>query len=248
MRKLLVTILLSVISLYSWAQGDVVEVRPYADLRTFHLGIVIGTHFQDLEFVNVGPQTITYSDGTTSDVDVSCDQGKWNLGFNVGVLGELRLSDHFSFRAAPQLYFGTRDLTFHDHKLLDENGDPLEKTQSMKSVYVALPMDIILNARRHGNVRPYMMAGLNPMINLSGNSGENILQLKKHDLMLEAGIGFDFYLPYFKVRPELKFCYSLYDVFDASHVDDIQDENLYPYAKSVKSARNKFIVLSFYFD
>ena len=46
------------------AQERRVQNRPYTDLRPFHLGIVVGTNVQDLEFDNVGPQTLTLQDGT----------------------------------------------------------------------------------------------------------------------------------------------------------------------------------------
>ena len=48
------------------AQTRTVENRPYTDLRPFHFGIVAGTHLQDLEFVNVGMQTLVNEDGPTS--------------------------------------------------------------------------------------------------------------------------------------------------------------------------------------
>src|SRR3712207_7944737 len=44
-----------------------VQNRPYTDLRPFHFGVLLGTHLQDIEFTNVGLQTITNEDGTTSE-------------------------------------------------------------------------------------------------------------------------------------------------------------------------------------
>ena len=34
------------------AQERTVENRPYTDLRPFHFGVLVGSHFQDMEFVN----------------------------------------------------------------------------------------------------------------------------------------------------------------------------------------------------
>ena len=67
------------------AQTRTVENRPYTDLRPFHFGIVAGTHLQDLEFVNVGMQTIVNEDGTTSEALITCDQDRWDNGFTVGI-------------------------------------------------------------------------------------------------------------------------------------------------------------------
>lgn len=60
------------------AQERKVENRPYTDLRPFHFGVVVGTHFQDLELCNVGLTTITDADGNTYESLVSVDQDRWD--------------------------------------------------------------------------------------------------------------------------------------------------------------------------
>ena len=45
------------------AQIRTVQNRPYTDLRPFHFGVVVGTHLQDMELTNVGPQTYIGEDG-----------------------------------------------------------------------------------------------------------------------------------------------------------------------------------------
>lgn len=228
------------------AIGQTVENRPYTDLRPFHLGILVGTHLQDLEFVNVGPQVVTDADGTQHTYLITTDQDTWDNGFNVGVLGEARMGDYFAFRIAPALYFGSRHLTFHN--MNDQAADSLlHTTQNLKTVYISCALDFILASKRNGNHRPYMMAGLNPVINLTGKS-DDIIKLKRYDLFLEAGIGCDFYLPFFKLRPELKFMYGLTNSLDTGHAAELRDANLRPYANSVSKARSKMIVLTFYFE
>ena len=37
------------------AQERTVQNRPYTDLRKLHFGVLVGTHLQDIEFVNAGP-------------------------------------------------------------------------------------------------------------------------------------------------------------------------------------------------
>lgn len=239
-------IFLFVVTGISTAKSQTVQNRPYTDLRPFHLGILVGTHLQDLELVNVGPQTITDADGNEHTYLITTDQDRWDAGFNVGVLGEARLNDYFSFRVAPALYFGTRHISFHnmDAATADSISD---RTQTLKTVYISCAADIIFASKRNGNVRPYMMGGLNPVINLSGKD-DDIIKLKRYDLFLEAGIGCDFYLPFFKLRPELKFMYSLTNSLDTNHPGEIRDANLRPFASSVNKAHSKMIVLTFYFE
>ena len=78
------------------AQNQQVENKPYIDLRPLHFGIHVGFHAQDINFVNVGPQTVTLPDGTTATQTILCDADKWNPGLSVGVLADLRLTDYLS--------------------------------------------------------------------------------------------------------------------------------------------------------
>lgn len=244
-RLTILTLLLSILT--ASAQERTVQNRPYTDLRPFHFGIIVGTHLQDIELMNAGPQVITNDDGTTAESLISCDQDRWDMGFTVGVLGEFRLSNHFQFRIAPAMYFGNRHLSFRNLKETDAGGAAVEQRQDLKTVYVSSAFDLIFAAPRFNNHRPYVMAGLNPMINLSGRN-DDYIRLKQYDLFAEIGLGCDFYLPFFKLRPELKFMYSLINSLDSGHAGKLKDKNMRPYAQSVSEARTKMIVLSFYFE
>jgi len=229
------------------AQERIVQNRPYTDLRPFHFGVVVGTHFQDIEFLNAGPQVITNDDGTTTESIVTTDQDRWDTGFTVGVTGEFRLSTHFQFRVTPALYFGTRHITFHDLTDTDSEGTPRDKQQNLKSAYISSALELIFAAPRFNNHRPYLVAGVNPMINLSGKANDYI-KLKRYDMYLEIGAGCDLYLPFFKLRPELKFMYGLGNSLDTDHPNRLRDKNMVRFARSVKEAHTKMIALSFYFE
>ena len=246
-KRFFVTLISVCTLIYVSAQERKVENRPYTDLRPFHFGVVVGTHFQDLELCNVGLTTITDADGNTYESLVSVDQDRWDPGFQVGVLGEARLGTHFAFRLAPMMMFGTRHLTFYNHKKLDDKGAPTEARQNLKSVYIAAVMDIIFAAKRFNNHRPYIVAGVTPMLNLTSRDNDYI-RLNKSDIFASVGVGCDFYLPYFKLRPELKFMYGLTNSLDSGHAGRLKDMNKLPYAASVDKTRAKMICLSFYFE
>jgi hypothetical protein len=228
------------------AQERTVENRPYTDLRPIHFGILVGTHWQDMEFTNVGPQTLTLADGTEQEYLITCDQDRWDNGFNVGVLCEVRLNRSFQLRIAPALYFGTRHFSF---KNLDPNASDslIERKQTLKTAYISCAADLIFAAERFNNHRPYIMLGINPVLNLNTKSNDYI-KLKRSDVFVEAGVGCDFYLPFFKLRPELKFMYSLTNCLDKGHADNLRDESMKPYAKAINKARSKVIALTFYFE
>lgn len=248
-----------------WAQmSRTVQNRPYTDLRQFHFGLFIGTHVQDLELQNVGPQLITQEDGTETTRLITADQDRWDNGFHVGVLGEFRISEHFQFRVAPAMYFGVRHVSFYDFTPVrgstlpdGEEGESAdnpstgrllnEQVQNIKTAYITCALDLIAGSKRNGNVRPYFMAGLNPVINLSGSESE-ILKLKRTDLYFEIGAGCDLYMPFFKLRPELKFMLGLTDCLDHNHSSRLRDQNMRVFANSLSRARSKMISLTFYFE
>ena len=224
-------------NLAATAQQRTVQNRPYTDLRPFHFGISVGTHAQDLEFVNRGEQTVVAEDGTSSQQTITTDQD----------LGEMRLSEHFQRRVAPTMYFGSRHIVLLNRSVVGPNGSLMEQRQNLKSVYIATPIDLIFAAPRFNNHRPYIMAGLTPAINLSGKSND-FVKLKRYDAFAEVGLGCDFYLPFFKIRPELKFMYSLLNSLDTKHIERMEDKAMLPYARSVSETHSKMIVLTFYFE
>ena len=201
--KTALTLILLLVAVTTSGQERTVMNRPYLDLRQFHFGVHVGTHLQDIELLNVGPQMIEMENGTMAEKIVSCDQDRWDNGFNVGVLGEFRINTNFQFRIAPTMYFGTRHLTFLNHTDLEGDGKPHEERQELKTAYISCALDLIFAAPRFNNHRPYLVTGLNPMINLSGRDND-FIKLKRYDVYAQLGAGCDFYLPFFKLRPELK--------------------------------------------
>ena len=245
-RFIIMTALLCAV-LTATAQERKIQNKPYIDLRPMHFGILVGMNLQDIEFDNVGPQTITLDDGTTQESTILCDADKWNAGFSVGVLADLRLSQHLNLRFAPSMHFGAKHLLFRNLTETDSEGRPMEATQDMKNTYIALPIDLKFSAQRWNNYRPYITAGVSPMINLTSKNQEYI-QLKRSDFFVEVGLGVDLYLPFFKLIPELKFCYSLRDALDHDHAGELQDANQRKYTNAVSRGASKMIVLTFYFE
>ena len=145
------------------------------------------------------------------------------------------------------MYFGPRHVTFHNFKSVDPEGVAREQHQDIKTAYISAACDLIFAAPRSNNHRPYLMAGLNPMINLSGKD-DDYIKLKRTDLYAEFGVGCDFYLPFFKLRPELKFMYSLTGALETGRAGKIRDKSMLPYLQSVKEGHTKIITLSFHFE
>lgn len=242
-RRLLTIVLAAMTVLAVSAQQRKVQNKPYIDLRPLHFGISIGMNLQDVEMHNVGPQLM--DDGSTHTI--LCDADTWNPGFSVGVVADLRLNQYMALRLTPSMHFGAKHLVFRDLDNLNDAGNPRETTQDLKNTYISLPIDLKFSAERFNNYRPYVLAGVAPMVNMSGKD-QDFIHLKRFDTMVEVGLGCDFYLPFFKLIPELKFCYSLTNAFDKSHAAELTDASRRVFANSVDRACPKMIVLTFYFE
>ena len=116
----------------------------------------------------------------------------------------------------------------------------------MKSTLLACPLNLKFAAPRYNNHRPFFVAGINPTLSLT-NKDRQALLLKKLDCCVEVGLGCDFYLPYFKLIPELKFCFGLRDLLEKERPDLI-DKSLLKYTQSLDAATGKMVMLTFYFE
>lgn len=239
--KFLKAILIAVLLLPAFATAaearrlnDKIENRPYADLRRWNLGFSFGTHAQGLRFAHNGFIT---PEGEQWRVE----QVNYQPGFSVSGLVALRLNTYFSLRFSPGMMFGSRDLRFLDLTT------GAEQTQNMKSTYVALPIDLKFAAQRTRNARPYVSAGVMPAIDVSKKRND-LLRLSSGDLYATVALGCDFYLPYFKLIPELKFCFGLTDVLTHDRPDLADDPSRLKFTQSIAKATSKMICLTFYFE
>ena len=213
--------------------NDNLMYRQEADRRAWHLGFGVGMHLQDLMLKNNGFQTPGGEQWVVQD-------NAYSPGFNLCGLADIRLSGSFNVRFAPGLMFGSRNLVMRELN----GGETM--TQNLKSVYLSLPVELKFSATRYRNVRPYLLTGVMPALDVNRSRGE-MIALKKFDVMASVGLGCDVYLPYFKINPELKFCFGLTDALRHDR-PDLGDDDLMKITQSVRRAVTSMIVLTLYFE
>ncbi len=237
LRLLPALLCLSLLPPAAHAQKRKIQNRPYIDQRRFHYGFSVGLNLQDYELENTNFVT---EDGELWYADVA----SYTPGFSVGVLGELYLNKYLALRLLPTLHFGSKDIVFRNYNAPDE-AEQTER-QQVKSTYISLPLDLKFSAPRFNNYRPYMMVGVNPMYDLSTKKGER-LRFKPMNLFLEFGFGCDYYFPFFKFIPELKFCFGLSNIINRDK-NDLSDQSLTKFRDAVGEGSSKMVVLTFYFE
>lgn len=76
----------------------------------------------------------------------------------------------------------------------------------------------------------------------------DFLRTKTTEFFVSVGFGCDIYLPYFKLIPELKFCFGLTDALQHDRPDLVDDPLRLGVSNSVKKATTRMVVLTFYFE
>lgn len=209
--------------------------RPYADLKAWHLGFSVGLHAQDLQFTN--------NAGLTADGEQwFAEQPAYSPGFCVNGMIDFRLGTHFNVRLAPGIWFGNKVVNF-----LDATTGATER-QNIKSTLLVLPIDLKFSALRYRNVRPYIVGGVMPTVDVGKRRASELLHLKKFDTFLTIGFGLDTYFPYFKFVPEIKFCFGLIDILEKNRPDLEDDPATMKFTNSIGRITQKMIVLTFYFE
>ncbi|MDD4778437.1 MAG: porin family protein [Fermentimonas sp.] len=215
------------------AQHRKLQNLPYADRRNFHLGFTIGLHTQDL--------ILSHSGYMNENGEVWFSEiPKYSPGFAVGLIGDLYINNYINLRLVPTLYLGDKLFIFKEQT----SGE--EFSSRIRNNYISIPLYLKLSARRTDNYRPYLLIGGYNNLELARNNNLAVL-LKQNDFGIEFGIGCDFYLPIFKLAPELKFSFGLIEILEKDRLD-LKDEELLKYSNSLSKATNRMITLSLNFE
>ncbi len=234
MKKSIVTfVALLLLPVCTLAQAKKLQNRPYADQKLFHPGFFVGLHTQDL--------TLTQSGFVNENGEVWFSEIPfYSPGFSVGILGDIYLNRYMNLRILPTLHLGSKEVVFR------EQASGKEFRTDVKNNYISVPLQVKFNGGRVNNYRPYVTVGGYGSLEIGSRKNRPLL-LKPYDYGIEAGVGCDFYLPYFKLSPELKFCFGLHDIL-AKDRTDLIEETLMKYPLSLRKATQRMIVLSFHFE
>lgn len=232
--KRLTCILFLLITLQSFAQfgQSVFSKDPIINLENFdrqrvHWGYFLG--FSSFDF-----KTDYKVPG--NDIDV-----KGQTGFNVGLVGNLRLHEYIDLRFEPGLYYASRTLTYPGFT------SDIDAVREVKATYINFPLLLKFSSLRTGNIRPYLVGGVSTTLNLSSNSksdDDNYQQrfrVKPWTQNYEIGFGIDLYFEYFKFSPSIRGVFGFNDEL-------IRDNNPdSPWTGNVESMKTRAVLINFTF-
>ena len=134
-----------------------------------------------------------------------------STGFNVGLIGNLKLTDNLDIRLEPGVNFNNYGVraTF--------SGD----VEEVNSTYVHVPLLLKFNANRLNNFRPFVVGGASASINLSSNENnpEANIRTTTYNYYYELGVGIDLYFYYFKLSPSLRGLFGMNNEFVTGNAD-----------------------------
>jgi hypothetical protein len=163
-------------------------------------------------------------------------------GFNVGLVGNLRINDYLDLRLEPGLYYTERNLIYPDFE------EEVDFLREVKSTYIHFPLLLKISTKRLNNFKPFVVAGLSTSINLTGdetNPEDNSVgrfRMTNNTYYYELGFGIDFYLFYFKFTPSIRGVFALTDEL----VRDFSPSS--PYTSNIEKMATRGVFINFTFQ
>lgn len=164
------------------------------------------------------------------------------VGFNVGLVGDMRINSFLNLRFEPGLHFTRRVLNFPGF-----TPDSPDATRDVQSTYVHFPLLLKVSAKRLNNFKPFLVGGLSTSINLASDEDSKddntagVFRMKTNTYYYELGFGIDFYTEYFKFTPSIRGIFALNDEL-------VRDNNPNsPWTGNIESLKSRgvFINLTF---
>ena len=222
------------------------------DDKRLHFGFTLGVNTSDFSIghYNVMSDNPVFMQ-SINDVDqqfkkdtaIRADITHITPGFTVGMVMNFRLSEDFDLRFLPGMSFSERRLTYNI-PIMDTNDPSAKESYSIKSTFLDFPLLVKYKARRMNNQRPYMIGGISSRVDISKTGEEDLVRLKARNPSLEAGLGWDTYLQFFRLSTELKFSFGLRNILDSGP----KETQPQVYTGALSSLKSNIFILSFHFE
>ncbi|GAA4319277.1 porin family protein [Compostibacter hankyongensis] len=228
-RKLIPALLLLGSAGALHAQSDYLNLANHDD-QPYYFGITLG--------YNQSYYKLEHADKFIHDDSVLLVEPLHSQGFNLGLLGNMRINKKLDLRFNPNLVFADKGL----HYLFKT--DSLVEDKNIPSILLSFPLQLKLKSDRIGNFRFYVIGGLKFDYDLAANTQArreyDIVKANKLDYGYEAGLGFEFYFPHFIFSPEIKLSNGF------SNIQIREPEN--PYSNIIERLISRIIVFSIHLE
>lgn len=217
----------------------------YGHAQIFGKDPIINLQNEDKDFLNwgyyLGFNRYDFQFEYENDIgqDILVEQ---TYGFNVGLIGEMRINKFLDVRFEPGLLYTQRNLGFPGFTTQQD------ALREVRSTYIRFPLLLKISTKRFNNIKPFVVAGGYTAINLGAkedslednSSGE--FRMVKNVYGYELGFGIDIYTEYFKFTPSIRGVFALNDEL-------IRDEDPNsPWTGNINAMRTRGIFINFTFE
>ena len=235
LRKKVVLPIIIILFCASQVEAQKEIYRRNHDDLVYYFGLTLGYNYS---YLHLSKSALFLR----SDTIMSAEPGS-SGGISMGLMATARMTDHFQIRVNPQLIIGgSKYIAYTLGKT--KPGEASYQYQALPSTLVSLPIQIKFNSDRIGNFRTYLLGGIKFDTDLSSNSSarnvDDIIKLKRNDFGFEIGMGFNFYLPFVTISPELKISNGLSNIHQP-------DPNL-KYSNVLDKILSRMVVFSIHFE
>jgi hypothetical protein len=235
LNRYILMFVLMVMTMNASAQINTRENLPHFDSRMYHFGFLLSANTSSF-YIDYKPD-FSFSDSLLGIDNVP------QAGFNLALLASFNPVKNINLRIVPGLSFQDRGLNY---TFLAEDNKVETFLKRTESVWLQFPMMLKLRTNRVGNFAAYGLIGGCYGIDMQSQkdvneavAGKVVVKLEKTDITLDAGGGFDFFLPYFKFGVEMKTCFGMKDLL-------IQESN--QFTDPISRLRTRTFVLSLCFE
>lgn len=178
-------------SVYS-QKGDDLQNYRKRQYKNHYFGISFGLHQSNLKLL--------HSEDFLDQKNISLIESYNSPGYDIKVIGNLKIGDYWDFRLLPGFSFGQMQMTYTDDRA-DRN-----RPVKLEYVYGELPFHVRYKSHPYKDMRVYVFGGFKYSFDISSKSRgiDQDLNVSASDYSLEGGIGMQFFFPYFILSPEIK--------------------------------------------
>lgn len=210
MLRTLILFSFLVSTLISFSQRTPANLPTY-DYKPWHFGFTLGFNNMDFRAVPVEKDNL--------NTKVLVIEPAASQGFNIGIVSNKRINNYLDVRFVPTLSFGERNLNY---TILEQDTVKAKYVKNIESTIFDFPFTLKYKSERLPgnwiNSRVYVLGGFRYSIdfasqkNKENNTGDVIIKLNRHDFLYSMGVGFDFYMQFFKLGVELQLAWGLPNV------------------------------------
>ena len=199
--------------------------------KPYYFGITLG--------YNTSKFKIIHSRKFIQNDSIRIAQSDRGPGFNLGIVSNLKIGQHFDFRFLPTLSFTERNIDY-----FTPNNSKPPYSRKVESVLVELPFQARYKSVPYNDIRLFMILGIKYSFDVASNTrtrqANELVKISPTDFALEYGAGIQFFFPYFIFSPELKISNGLGNILIFN--DHVEESNV------IEKVLTRALTISLHFE